>query len=125
MAKRQQNKEDERSVDMNALEPALKKKAHDLGFRQRVSINKILRGIEHEKWAWKLCMGFVVVMAVAAMGFLIGMTVVHEDRRGHFLGIGVFAAFWSAGAYIYSKRAIRRQEWSDELLVVVKDKLGK
>ena len=125
MAKRQQNKEDERSVDMNNLEPALKKKAHDLGFRQRVSINKILRGIEHEKWAYKLCMGFVVVMAVAAMGFLIGMTVVDEDRRGHFLGIGVFAAFWSAGAFIYSKRAIKRQLHSNELLAVVKDKLGK
>lgn len=125
MAKKQQDREDERSVDMDKLEPVLRKKAHDLGFRQRVSINKVLRGIEHEKRAYRLCMGFVVGMAVLAAAFIVGKFVSPPERQGHLLGIGIFVAFWSLGAFIYSKRAVRREAWSEELLEVVKAKLGK
>jgi predicted permease len=125
VAKKQKNKDDERSMDMDHLEPAMKKKAHDLGFRKRVSINKVLRGIEHEKWAYRLCLGFVIAMAISAVVALVLRFFLPEERQGHFLMIGLFAAFWSLGAWFYSGRAVRREQWSHELLAIVKEKLGK
>ena len=125
MAKKQKSKEDERSVDINHLEPDLRSKAHDLGFRQRVSINKVVRGIEHEKWAYRLCMGFVIVTGLAAAGSFVARFFLPPDRQGHFLMIGLFAAFWSLGSWTYSKRAARREKEGEELLAFVRNKLGK
>jgi hypothetical protein len=119
------NKDEERSVDIDHLEPHQKKRAHDLGFRARISVNKVNRIIAHEQWTWRLCMGFTIFMAVATVACFALRVVLPEERKGHFLMMGLFAAFWALGSWAYSKRAARLEVWGVELLGIVKDKLGK
>jgi hypothetical protein len=119
------NADEERAVDLDHLEPDLKSKALDLGFRKRASVNKIVRTLEHEKKGHKLSVGFVIVMGVAAVVSLVLRFFLPEERKGHFLLIGLFAGAWSFLAWLYAKRSSRRGKEAEELLAVVKAKLGK
>jgi hypothetical protein len=119
------NADEERAVDLDDLDAALKKRALDLGFRKRASINKIVRTAEHERRGRKLSLGFVVFMGIAALVCLSLRFFLPEERKGHFLLMGLFAAAWSFLAWLYAKRATRREKGLEELLGVVKAKLGK
>ncbi len=119
------NADEERAVDLDHLEPALKSKALDLGFRKRASVNKIVRTLDHERKGHKLSLGFVIVMAVAAAASFVLRIFLPEERKGHFLLMGLFAAAWSFLAWLYAKRSARRWKEAEELLSVVKERLGK
>jgi len=125
VAKKQKNKDEERSVDIDHLEPDLKSKAFDLGFRKRVSVNKVARVLEHEKWWARLCMVLTGVGVLASIGCFAARIVLSEEKKGHFLMMGLFAALWALGSWAYAKRAARLEKASMELLAVVKAKLGK
>jgi len=119
------NQDDERAVDLDHLEPALKKKAQDLGFRKRASVNKTVRLLDHEKWTLKLSLGFVAVMGLATVLSFGLRFFLPEERKGQLLLVGLFAGAWSFLSWLYAKRAKRRLHDVTELLEVVKGRLGK
>jgi hypothetical protein len=115
----------ERSVDLDSLEPALRDKALALGFKKRASVNKVVRTIEHEQTYHKMAWIFVGVMALAGVVFLGLRYVIDPDRKGQFLMIGLFALMWSFLSWLFARRTKKHIVYSEELLAVVKDKLGK
>lgn len=127
MAKRKskQDEANERAVDVEHLSKELQKTARELGFRQRVSLNKIGRSVEHEKWTERLCLGFVGLTGLAAVGFFVARFFVHQEKRGEFLGIAVFAAMWGGLSWVLGYRAKRRQHGLAKLDEVVRERLGK
>ncbi len=119
------DKDEERAMDLDHLEPAMRERAHDLGFRKRASINKILRGIEHEKLTSRISLGFEVFMGLATLGSFVGRALAGEDHKGQLLLVGLFAFAWAIGAWAYKKRADHRHRDLEQLLAIVKEKLGK
>jgi hypothetical protein len=119
------DQDNERAVDIDTLEPALRTKSLDLGFRKRVSINKVKRTIEHEQWTRKMSLGFMAVTALASAGGFLVRFFGPVDKRGEFLAIALFAALWAVGSWAYARRARRLEKDGEELLAVVKDRLGR
>jgi Flp pilus assembly protein TadB len=117
--------DEERAVDLESLEPELRNKTLHLGFRKRVSINKVLRVIEHEKFTRKMSLGFMALTALAALAAFVVRAVGPLEKRGEFLAIGLFASLWAVGSWAYAKRAKRLELDGEELLAVVRERLGK
>lgn len=127
MAKKNKKKDDEaneRAVDIEALDDGLRKAALRLGFRKRVSINKIARTVESEETHARHGKIFMGVMIAAAAIFL-GMSLVGPEKlQGNARGVGIFAAFWALLSFMYRRRALHHKVELAELDAVVKQKLG-
>jgi hypothetical protein len=124
VAQKKHKKEDnERAVDIEALDTPLKKTAHHLGFHQRVSPNKIDRGLKHERsmklWSWGFAGGMGLVTAIFASLRAWGP----EERHGAFLGVALFASLWSFLSAVYARRSHNREIDFLELQAVVNEKL--
>lgn len=122
---RPKKQDDERAVDLETLEPAMRTKALDLGFRKRVSINKVLRTSEHEQRTRKLSLAFMALTGAASLGGFIVRFVGPVEKRGEFLAIGLFALLWAVGSWAYARRARRLEKDAEVLLAVVRERLGK
>jgi hypothetical protein len=123
--KTKQDEANERAVEVEQLPKELRSTARELGFRQRVSLNKIARGVEHEKWAEKLCKLFALVTGLVGAGFLVARYFAPLEKRGEFFMISLFALAWAGLSWVFGYRATRRQKGLAQLDAVVKDRLGK
>jgi hypothetical protein len=115
----------DKALELDSLEPAVQKAALDLGFKHRASVNKIARGVDHERKGYKLALGFTVVVGIATVAMFASSFFAAKDSRGAQRGIALFALLWTVAAGAYARRFKRRWQEFVVLDEIVKTKLGR
>lgn len=114
----------ERAVDVEALEPRLQPIALRLGFRKRVSVNKVARTILEEEKHARVGKVFTGVMVGGTVAFLALSFAGPVSLHGKALGVAIFAAFWTLIGFVYTRQARRHKVELLEIDAVVKQMLG-